>query len=443
MRSRKPRSVDERDKDQLYSQKTHLIHGRYETDRWDYRHHVVPPMSASVTYRLDSTERGAQGFIEFGEGHVPHHEPIYIYERLDEPTRGMLEENLAFTEEGEVAVCFASGMAAISAALGVLCRNGEAIVAHPVLYGCTYSLLTRWMPRQGVRVEFAPVNDGEALYEALAKPDVRVLYFETPTNPSLEIIDIARARAILSEVNLNRPAEARIRMVVDNTFATPWCQRPLTLGADLVVHSLTKNIGGFGTDMGGAVIGPHSLEASLMQYRKDFGGVLSTRSAWPILVYGLPTLAVRMRQQQQTALKVARFLEKHPAVESVTYPGLDSFPQRALAEQQMRDFEGRYAPGSMIYFTMREGVPVSTVVDTIAREAYCVTLAVSLGQIRTLIEHPWSMTHAAVTAETGSRHVNPRGIRISVGLEKGDDIIRDLQGALEKAHHAALTLTST
>src|ERR1019366_1853634 len=146
-------------------------------------------------------------------------------------------------------------------------------------------------------------------------------------------------------INAGRPEGEHIWVVVDNTFATPYCQRPLVHGANLVVSSLTKNIGGFGTDMGGVVIAPSSLEPALLGYRKDFGGVLSPKSAWPILVYGLPTLSIRIRQQEHTALKVARFLEADDRIESVSYPGLESFPQAELARRQMIDYENLFAPG--------------------------------------------------------------------------------------------------
>ncbi|MHB2018700.1 MAG: trans-sulfuration enzyme family protein [Candidatus Xenobia bacterium] len=434
------RSDDDRDLN--YSEKTHLIHGRFQSRRWDYQHHVVPPMSSSVTYRLDSTQRGAQGFLDFAEGHLPSRRPIYIYDRLDEPTRGMLEENLAYAEGGECCVSFASGMAAISAVLGVLLRCGEAVVAHHVLYGCTYSLLHNWLPRQGIRTDFVDFEDREALRTALGRPEVRVVYFETPVNPTLEILDIAAIRREVDEINSQRDSDARVRMVVDNTFATPYCQRPLSCGADLVVHSLTKNIGGFGTDMGGAAIGPRELEGQLLMYRKDFGGVLGTKSAWQILVYGLPTLPVRIRQQQETARAVARFLEQHPAVARVSYPGLESFPQRTLAEQQMRDYEDQFAPGTMLYFTLtgRDPEAVRRFVDAIASEAYCVTLAVSLGQVKTLLEHPWSMTHVGLTADhPDDSGVDPMGVRLSLGLEKGSDIIRDLELALQAAAMDMLT----
>ncbi len=295
--------------------RTHLIHGNYASKKWDYNHHVVPPMSSSATYRLSSAERGAQGFFEFaGEStDFVKHVPIYIYDRLEEPTRGMLEENLAYAEGGEMCVTFASGMAAISAVLGMLCESDHEIVAHQILYGCTYSLATHWLPRYGIHAKFVNLQNPEAWREAIT-PKTRVVYFETSVNPDLSLIDIAAVRRVVDTVNQNRLPEKQIKIVVDNTFATPYCQRPISLGADFSVHSLTKDIGGFGTDMGGAVIGPQKFYSQLMLYRKDFGGVLSPKSAWNILVYGLPTLATRMINQQKTAHRVARFLETHPKV---------------------------------------------------------------------------------------------------------------------------------
>lgn len=418
-----------------YSEKTHLIHGRNTSDRWDYKHHVVPPLSCSVTYRLDSSTRAAQGFVDFGSGHVEGKAPVYIYDRLDEPTRGMLEENMAYAEGGEIGVAFASGMAAISAAVMSLVGAGQTVVTCPVLYGCTYSLFHNWLPRFGVATRALDLSDSAALAEALT-PEVRVVYFETPVNPDLRLIDIAGVRKVVDRANQDRPAADRIRIVVDNTFATPYGQRPLTLGADVVVESLTKNIGGFGTDLGGMVVASKELEGRLLGYRKDFGGVLSPRSAWPVLVYGLPTLPVRFRQQQQTALKVAKALEADPRVARVHYPGLDSFPQKALARRQMTDYEGRFAPGTLMYFTLKpvpgEVPAAQRVIDYIAEHSYAITMAVSLGQVKTLIEHPYSMTHSALTCTAeGEGLVDPGGIRISFGLEKGEDILRDLREAMD------------
>lgn len=417
--------------------RSRLIHGAQRSRKWDYNHHVVPPMTASATFRLDSAERGARGFEAFGhlELEQADGQPIYIYERLDEPTRGMLEENLAAAEGGDFALCFSTGMAAISAALGTLLKSGENLVAHKVLYGCTYSLLTVWLPRVGVEARMVDLTDPQSLAAAVDR-NTRVVYFETPVNPDMTLIDIAAVRAAVERVNAGRGPSERIRIVVDNTFASPYCQRPLALGADVVCHSLTKAIGGFGTDMGGSVIGPKWLHDPLILYRKDFGGVLSPQAAWHILVYGLPTLATRMVNYQKSALHIARFLANHPKVAEVRYPGLESFPQYALARRQMRDEHGAFAPGSMVYFVLKDpghdGEAGMRLVNWIAREAYCITLAVSLGQIKTLIECPYSMTHAAMPPEIKrQRGIEPGGVRLSVGLEDRHDLVADLEAALE------------
>lgn len=428
--------IQQRDLDTLYSEKTHLIHGRMQAAHWDYRHHVVPPASASVAYRLDTSQRGARGFRDFGHDHLGEGEHIYIYDRLDEPTRAMLEENLAYAERGQCAVTFASGMAAVAAALCCSAESGSHILAHPVLYGCTFSLLNNWLPRFGVETSYADLNHSESAWQAI-RPNTRIVYFETPVNPDLTLIDIAAVADWVAGLNAERPDNRKILVIVDNTFATPVGQRPLTLGADVVVSSLTKNIGGFGTDLGGVVVGPAFLEKAWLMFRKDFGGVLSPRNAWPILVYGLPTLSIRLRQQQQTALKLAQFLESHPGVAEVRYPGLDSFPQKELARRQMLDYEDQFCPGSLIYFRLHEdeqspGRHGQTFIDYLAENSYAITMAVSLGQVRTLVEHPFSMTHSALAADDGARaRIDPGGIRLSVGLEKGEDLIRDLGEALE------------
>lgn len=422
-----------------YRMRTHLIHGNYESKKWDYNHHVIPPITSSATYRLSSAHRGAQGFYEFaGESmDFVRHVPIYIYERLEEPTCGMLEENLAYAEGGGMCVTFASGMAAISAVLGMLCQSNNEILAHNVLYGCTYSLMTLWLPRFGVRTVFANLKNAADLRKSIS-PETKVVYFETPVNPDLSLIDIGAVRKVITELNLARPADRQIKIVVDNTFATPYCQRPLSLGADFVVHSLTKDIGGFGTDMGGAVIGPQNYYAPLLMYRKDFGGVLSPKSAWAFLVYGLPTLATRMINQQKTAYKVAQFLQSHPKVARVVYPGLESYQQYELAKHQMVNFEGKFSPGAMIYFVLKEttgepkGKRAERLIDYIAEQSYTVTLAVSLGQMRTLVESPYSMTHSALPEdEKIKRGIEPGGVRLAIGLEDWHDLIEDLEEALE------------
>src|SRR5262245_3115782 len=214
-----------RSKTDAYRIRTRLIHGVSDSTRWDYDHHVVPPISASTAFRLNSAYRGARGFASFANEAATssRQEPIYIYDRLDEPTRGMLEEALAQAEGGETAVSFATGMAAINAALGVTVQSDQSIVAHRVVYGCTYSLLTNWLPRYHITTHFIDLTDETALRAALDE-STRVVYFETPVNPTMQLIDIAAVRRIVDEANRER-AEP-ILMLVDNTFATPYCQRP-------------------------------------------------------------------------------------------------------------------------------------------------------------------------------------------------------------------------
>jgi methionine-gamma-lyase len=427
-----------------YSTETHLIYGKMQDPLWDYSHHLLPPISSSATYRLDSAQRGAQGFTEFAhsteEVSVRARAPIYIYDRLGEPNKDMLEQNLAYAERGDIAVSFASGMAAIAGVLGTLTGTGSEIVSHKVLYGCTYSLLTNWYPRLKIPVRFVDFVKPQEVRAAITDA-TRVLYMESPINPTLDLVDLKAIAEIAAEVNRSRKAENRLYTVVDSTFATPFCQRPLALGIDFVVHSLTKAIGGFGTDVGGVVVGPEWSRDMLLLYRKDFGGVLPPKSAWPVLVQGLPSLCIRMRQMQDTALEVAHFLAGRPEVEATRYPGLPDFPQADLARKQMVDYDGNFAPGSMIYFVLKGSTPEDSLrraerfINTVAEQAYCITLAVSLGNIRTLIEHPGSMTHSAIPAsEQVAKGLDPGGVRLAIGLEKPQDIITDLRRSFEAVH---------
>lgn len=424
-----------------YSTEAHLIYGQSQDPRWDYSHHLLPPISASATFRLDSAARGAQGFAEFAHSSdeltVESRAPIYVYDRLGEPNKDMLEENLAYAEGGDIAVTFASGMAAISGVLGMLTGSGSEIIAHKMLYGCTYSLLTNWYPRLKIATTFVDMTDPKIILRHVTK-NTRVIYMESPINPTLRLIDLKAVADLTRELNKRRSQEEKIWTVVDSTFATPFCQRPISLGVDFVVHSLTKAIGGFGTDIGGVVIGPRWSYDRLMLYRKDFGGVLSAKSAWPVLVQGLPSLAVRMRQMQDTAQNVAEYLSTRNEIECVHYPGLPDFAQAELARRQMVDYDGNFAPGAMIYFVIKGESPKDKLkraerfINHVAKEAYCVTLAVSLGNIRTLIEHPGSMTHSAIPPEEQmAKGLNPGGVRLAIGLEKATDIIRDLRHSLD------------
>ena len=424
--------------DTKYSMDTHLIYGKNVSDKWDYSHHVTAPISSSTTFRLDSVERGAQGFIQFANvDQYGDASPIFIYDRLGEPNKDMLEENLAYIEKGEMAVSFSSGMGAISGVLGVLTKSGDEIISHKTLYGCTISLLKNWYPRYNIKWTPIDLTDINILQKSITEK-TKVIYFETPANPNMEIIDIKAVRNVVDQINKDRNEQDRIYIVIDNTFATPFCQRPIEYGADFVVQSLTKGIGGFGTDMGGAVIGRKKFQGIIQLIRKDFGAALSPKNAWSILTYGLPSLAIRQRQQIKTATRVAEFLNSHPKVEFVNYPGLTNFKYYELAKKQMIDFNGNFAPGSMIYFALKGKNVIETreigkkFMDHVADKAYTMTLAVSLGHTRTLIEHPASMTHSVVPPEELEvRDIDPGGIRLAIGLENPDDILFDLDESLK------------
>lgn len=422
-----------------YTVQTHLIYGKNYSNKWDYSHHVISPLSSSVIFRLDSVERGAEGFEEFAHSNLMAGQPnpIYIYDRLGEPNKDLLEENLAYVEKGEIAVTFATGMGAISGILGILTSSGDEIVTHKTLYGCTFSLLNNWYPKYNIKNIAIDLTSPENLKNAITEK-TKVVYFESPANPNLDIINIGAIKKIVNEFNKSRTEENKIYVVVDNTFATPFCQRPIEHGSDFTVHSLTKGIGGFGTDMGGAVIGPKKFHDMLMLFRKDFGAVLNTKAAWTVLTYGLPTLHLRVSQQTKNATRVAEYLNSHPKVEMVNYPGLESYRFYSLAKKQMIDFNGNFAPGSLIYFTLKGETNLECkengrrFMNFAAKNAYTMTLAVSLGHTRTLIEHPASMTHSMVPADKLIEFgIDPGGIRLAIGLENVDDILLDLEKCLD------------
>ncbi|MCZ7603912.1 MAG: aminotransferase class I/II-fold pyridoxal phosphate-dependent enzyme [Melioribacteraceae bacterium] len=425
--------------DSKYSMETHVIYGKNVSDKWDYSHHVTAPISSSTTFRLDSVERGAQGFQQFANTeNFGDEAPIFIYDRLGEPNKDMLEENLAYVEKGEMAVTFASGMGAISAVLGVLVKSGDEIITHSTLYGCTISLFNNWYPRYNIGVKPIDLTDLNN-FSNTVNEKTKVVYLETPANPNLDIIDLTELKKLVDEVNQTRTEKDYIKIVVDNTFSTPFCQRPIELGADFVVHSLTKGIGGFGTDMGGVIVGPKKYRDMILLYRKDFGAVLNTKSAWAILTYGLPTLPLRQKQQIKSAMRIAEFLEAHPKIYFVNYPGLPSYKYHELAKQQMVDFNGNFAPGSMIYFTLKgdsaeqRKLIGAKFMDYVADHAYTMTLAVSLGHTRTLIEHPASMTHSVVPPDQlEARGIDAGGVRLAIGLENTEDILLDLDEALKQ-----------
>jgi methionine-gamma-lyase len=420
-----------------YSLSTRLIHDKAFSERWDFSHHVIPPITTSSTFRLSSVKRGAQGFMDFCQNPLTEHAPpIYVYDRLGEPNVDMLQDALATAEEGEIAVVFSSGMAAISASVLFSLTPGAHIISHTTIYGCTYNLFAHWLPKMGYKVSFANLQDPEILARVVTD-ETRVLYLESPANPTLELLDTRRITDSLAAINAQRPDDRKIISIFDNTFATPFCQRPLKDGVDVVVHSLTKGICGFGTEMGGAIITRKEFYEPLIVFRKDFGGILSPQTAWHIQVYGLSTLALRIKHQQSSARRIAKYLSAHPKIEKVHYPGLPSFPQYEIAQRTMRDYNGDFAPGIIVYFTIKGATPHDAlqkgekIMNYIAEKSYAITLAVSLGQLRSLIEHPGSMTHAAIPADEQLKAgIEPGGIRLAVGAEDPDDIMRDLGEAL-------------
>lgn len=411
--------------------KTFNVHGSATTQAWEFSNHLVPPMTASTTFRLKSLQRGADGFQLFGNPEN-HKDPIWIYDRLEEPSSKMLEEQLAQMERGEVAISFSSGMGAISASFLAFLKTGDSLISHKTLYGCTYSLITSWLPRFGI--ENSLVNVNELTAKDLKNKSVKIIYFESVCNPSLEIIDIVRICKLVKAENKNRKVENQIKVVIDNTFATPWGLRPMELGADIVIQSLTKNIAGFGTEMGGAIITSKKYLSQILLIRKDIGAIMHPHSAWNIMVYGIPSQILRFEAQQKNAFEIAKYLEKKSQVENVIYPGLPSFRQYKLAKKMLRNPEGGFAPGTMLSFILKgSNATTEKFINHIAQNSYSITLAVSLGLIKTLIEVPGLMTHSAVPKEQRvASGIPAKLIRMSLGIEDSGDIISDLEQAFKK-----------
>ena len=337
------------------------------------------------------------------------------YSRTINPTRTALEKNLAALEGAEWGLGFASGMAAINALLDRL-SPGDHVVAGNDLYGGTHRIFMKVFARFGIEFTLVDASDA-AQVEGALRENTRYLYLETPTNPLLAVVDIeacaslARARGILT--------------VVDNTFATPYLQRPLDLGADLVVHSLTKYLGGHSDVVGGALVGrDESLREELAFYQNAVGGQLGPMDAFLVL-RGTKTLAVRMDRHSANAAAIAEFLERQPGVERVLYPGLASHPQHAVARRQMKDF------GGMISFELEGGVPAGVAFSKATR---LFTLAESLGGVESLVEVPPIVTHASIPAEERRRAGLQDGlVRLSVGIEHVDDLLEDVEQALRAA----------
>lgn len=384
---------------------TRAIH--YGYDAQDHHGALVPPIYLSATFAFPTAEYGAGCFAGEESGH--------FYTRISNPTLALLESRMATLEGGEAAVAFSSGMGAIAATFWTLLRPGDEVIVSQTLYGCTFALLHHGIAEFGIKVRHVDLSDLDALRAALS-PATRMIYCETPANPNLQLIDIGAVANIAHQ-------QRGITVVIDNTYCTPYLQRPLELGADVVVHSATKYLSGHGDITAGIAVSRHDLAQRIrLQGLKDLtGAVLSPQDAF-LLMRGLKTLALRMDRHCSNAQAVAEALQAHPAVESVTYPGLRSFPQYELAARQMK------LSGGMIAFELKGGI---TTGRRFMNALKLFSRAVSLGDAESLAQHPASMTHSTYTPEQRAQHGISEGlVRLSVGLEDIADLLADIEQAL-------------
>ena len=364
---------------------------------------VAPDIVRSSTFTFASTaemKRWAEGKSS-----------AYIYTRYGNPTLTIAESKIAALEGAESAIVAASGMAAISSALLAVLSAGDEVISTAQLYGGTYRLMRDLFPRMGLCVRH--VESDLARIEELVNTNTRCLYVETPTNPSLRLVNLARA--------LQFAREFKLTSIVDNTFASPLLQKPIALGFDMVVHSATKYLGGHSDLIGGAVAGSREWIGRVRENIIYLGGCMDPQGAY-LLIRGMKTLTVRVERQCATAMAVARFLERHPHVESVHYPGLTSHPDHRLASKQMSDY------GGMLSFDVKGGIA--------AARRFCdrvelFSLAASLGGVESLVVLPAYTSHYRMSAEELERAgVKPGTVRVSIGLEDPEDLIEDLRQAL-------------
>ncbi|WP_042277374.1 methionine gamma-lyase [[Clostridium] dakarense] len=386
---------------------TKAIHGGHQKDAVSGA--LTTPIYKTSTFVFDSAEQGGRRFALEEGG--------YIYSRLGNPTNAQLEDKVALLEGAEACVSTASGIGAITSALWTILKAGDHVVASKTLYGCTYAMFNHGISRYGVEITFVDATNLDEVKAAM-KENTKVVYLETPANPDLKLIDIEAVSKIAHEVE-------GCMVMVDNTFCTPYIQRPIELGADVVVHSATKYLNGHGDVIAGFVAGKLDFvnQVRLFGIKDMTGAVLSSLDAY-LIIRGMKTLQVRMDRHCKNAMEVAKFLEAHENVTKVNYPGLESFPQYELAKKQMD------LPGGMIAFEVKGGLEAGK--KFLNSLELCV-LAVSLGDCETLIQHPASMTHSPYTPEERAEAGISEGlIRISVGLEEAEDIIADLKQGLDR-----------
>lgn len=374
---------------------------------------LTPPVHLTSTFAFETAEAGGEMFAGERAGHV--------YSRISNPTLALLEDRMAALEGGEAAIAFGSGMGAITAVMWTLLSPGDEILVDKTLYGCTFAFFRHGLAKFGITVTHVDMRDPENVAAAISSR-TRIVYFETPANPNMRLVDIAAVSRIA------RAAGART--VVDNTYATPVLTRPLELGADIVVHSATKYLGGHGDLIAGIAVGStEDMHQVRLVGLKDMTGAVMAPLTAHLIMRGLKTLELRMERHCASAQAAAQLLEDHPAVADVHYPGLASFAQHGLAARQMPGF------GGMIAFElvggMRSGIEFLDALGLARR-------AVSLGDAETLVQHPASMTHSTYTPQERQEHGISDGlIRLSVGLETPQDILADLAQALDKVWRVA------
>ncbi len=369
---------------------------------------VVPPIYQTSTFKFESTEHGGALFKGEKDG--------YIYTRMRNPTIEAMENAVASLEGGYKALGCASGMAAISTVFLALLKNGEHIVCSKSVYGPTATLIATVLNNYDIKATFVNTSDLDQLKNAITDK-TKIIYIETPGNPTLETTDLSEAAKIAKAANA--------KLVVDNTFMSPVLQRPLELGADIVLHSMTKFLNGHADVVAGIIVTKEKeTYTHLRKVLNQLGGVIDPFNSF-LVHRGIKTLALRMKRHSESAMKIAEYLESHDKVKWVRYPGLKSFPQYETAQKQ------HSAPGGMISFELLGGFKSGEAVMNSLK--FC-QLAVSLGGVETLIQHPASMTHLSMGKEAReSAGITDGLVRLSVGIENVEDIISDLEQALENA----------
>ncbi|MBU4502761.1 MAG: PLP-dependent aspartate aminotransferase family protein [Nanoarchaeota archaeon] len=375
------------------------------------------PIYQTSTFIFKNVEEGRQAFARENDK--------FVYTRLNNPTQRVLQNKLAILEGGEDCLVYGSGMGAIAALVMSLAKKGDHIVSGKVLYGCTDTLFSKKLTQYGLEITFVDASNPEEVEKAI-KENTKLIYLETPANPTMDVSDIKEISNIAKKHN--------IPVAVDNTFATPFNQRPLELGADIIVHSLTKYLNGHGDVVGGAVIGKKEyVQGSLRAITIDLGATMSPEDAYRV-IRGLKTFPLRMRKHNENGMKIAEFLENHPKIDKVYYPGLKSFPQHDTAKKQMVTVDGEPGFSGIIGFELKGGKEAGKkMMDYIAANAQSISLAVSLGTVDTLIQHPAGMTHANIPKEERlEKNITDGLVRISVGIENVEDIESDLKEALDQ-----------